>query len=31
MSAQKGEYVTIPVSERVRLNDQVYLWKEKSN
>lgn len=29
--AKKGERITIPVSERVRLNDQVYLWVDKNN
>ena len=27
--AKKGDTITIPVSERVRPNDQVYLWKDK--
>jgi U32 family peptidase len=27
--AEKGEIITIPVTERVRLNDRVYLWKDR--
>jgi len=27
--AKKGDIVTIPVTRRVRENDQVYLWKER--
>lgn len=27
--AKKGDIITIPVTERVRKNDQVYLWKDK--
>ncbi len=27
--AKKGDVVTIPVTERVRENDQVYLWKDR--
>lgn len=26
---QKGETVTFPVTERVRMNDKVYIWKER--
>jgi putative protease len=29
--AEKGEIVTIAVAERVRINDQVYLWKDRQN
>ncbi len=28
-SGKKGEVVTFPVTERVRVNDAVYLWKDK--
>lgn len=28
-SGKKGEIVTFPVTERVRLNDTVYIWKDK--
>ncbi|MFZ2187380.1 MAG: peptidase U32 family protein [Candidatus Moraniibacteriota bacterium] len=28
-SGKKGDIVTFPVTERVRVNDKVYLWKDK--